>query len=150
MAPALSPSSVVRNLREGVEHLVRGTTTSPGADPGDWLAVTVYRDGDAVRAGDLTRLTDLQPAVEYELRPAPADKGTEIHARVATAANAEVDADPAEVQRRLRVALRDTKALLETGSVMAVDPQPAGTRTNSPAGKAIDEAQASGREQGVL
>lgn len=152
MASALSPSSIAQGVRQGVGHLVRGrlSPTTPGADPGSWLVVTVHTDSDTVLATGLPRLAALKPAVEYDLRPAPADKGTEIFARVVTGAGAELDSDPAEVQQQLRTALRETKSLVEIGYVMVVDPQPAGKRSESVAGEAIDEAQASGREQGVL
>ena len=88
--------------------------------------------------------------MQIDITAAPADKGTEIAARVVTDGAEAGAGDLAELQKQLRVALRHSKQLLETGQVMQVDPQPHGERTSSPAGKAIDAAQAHGAEQGVL
>ncbi|MHA3702032.1 hypothetical protein ACXR2U_07585 [Jatrophihabitans sp. YIM 134969] len=150
-----SPSSVVQGVRSGVGQLVRGVRqrlshVAPGADPGEWLAVTVLADRDTVLAGGLPApLAELQDRIQVDVTPAPGDKGTEIAARVITDGD-QAAGDLAELQTSLRLALRHSKQLLETGQVMKVDPQPHGARTNSPAGKALDEAQAHGAEQGVL
>jgi hypothetical protein len=154
----LSPSSVVRGVKDGVEHLARGVrerlgSAGPGADPGGWLAVTVLADRDTVVAGGLPApLAELGDRIAVEVRPAPGDKGTEIAARIAQdeTGAATADTDASDLQDRLREALRLSKSLLETGRVMRVDPQPAGKRSSSPAGKGIDTAQEHGREKGVL
>ena len=156
MASAASPSSVVKGVREGVGHLTRGIrervkSIEPGADPGSWLAVTVFGDHDTVLADGLPApLADLRDRVQVDVRRAPADKGTEIAARVIDSGDADASDDAAALHDRLRQALRESKQLLETGQVMRVDPQPAGERSSSPVGKAIDVAQTHGRDKGVL
>lgn len=154
MAPPLSPSSVVKTVREGVGNLARGAkdriegAVTPGADPGEWLAVTALTDPETLRDGGLPAPLDaVRDRVQVEVGTAPAGKGTEISARIVPSGD---DASDQDLHRRLRVALRESKSLLETGRVIRVDPQPAGRRGTTPAGAGIDSAQAHGREQGVL
>lgn len=76
-----------------------------------WLAVTVHCSPD--RLHDLPEpLAELRQDVELRIRPATGDKGTELLARPV-----------GDVSREdLRVALRQTKSLIETGSVLRPDP----------------------------
>ncbi len=161
MGSPSSPPSVLRGVRQGADRLgreirARLSHAAPGADPGGWLAVTALVDRGVVDAagGVPGPLADLGDRIEVDVRPAPADKGTVIAARLVTSAESHDGRRPAdgaaELQSRLREALRETKQLLETGQVMRVDPQPAGRRTRTLAGRAIDVAQAHGRDQGVL
>ena len=50
-----TPSSIAKGVQEGVGKLARSVRdrvahTAPGADPGDWLAVTVLTDRETVVA----------------------------------------------------------------------------------------------------
>ncbi|TQM78282.1 hypothetical protein FHX81_0544 [Saccharothrix saharensis] len=93
-----------------------------------WLAVTVDRPFDVV-AG-LAELPgpmgELRGRVEVRLRPAPGDRGTEVLA---------VPEDDDVSREDLRVALRKTKSLLETGDVIRPDTPP--TTHPGPAGKLL-------------
>lgn len=92
-----------------------------------WLAVTVYRPVEEVRASLPGPLADLGDEVEIRTRAAPGDKGTEIAARLC---GPEPDASNGSLgrltgrdpDRRVRMALRRTKSLLETGDVIQPDP----------------------------
>jgi hypothetical protein len=74
--------------------------------------VTVLADEDAVRRA-WERLG--APAGPVELRPAPGDRGTEVHARVA-------DGNAGDV----RAGLRELKSLVECDSVVRAWPAPSG------------------------
>jgi hypothetical protein len=129
---------------------------APNAGPGPdqrHLAVTVNRPlSEVAPEGRLPeRLAALAALASVEVRPAPGDRGTEIHAHLLD--------DPAEggdaVRRRLdgeapvqhvRTALRETKQLLETGEVLSPD-RPGTTEPtalNAPLRKATELARGEG------
>lgn len=93
-----------------------------------WLAVTVDRPLDAVTALEELPgpLGELRGHVDVRFRPAPGDRGTEILAE---------PKDDDVSREDLRVALRKTKSLLETGTVIRPDTPP--TTHPGPAGKVL-------------
>jgi hypothetical protein len=50
----------------------------------------------------------------------------------------------------MRIALRDSKQLVETGQIMRVHPRPHGARTRSPGGMLIDLVERRAKGKGVL
>ncbi len=120
-----------------------------------WRAVTVNRSPeevlpDGVPPAPLARLGDL---VEVQVRPAPGGRGSELRARLRTtepagAGSSRVTGD--DPRQQVRAALRESKALLEVGEVLRVDPAPHGKRTQTPAGKLIDLATKRAPGEGVL
>jgi hypothetical protein len=114
------------------------------AKPDRWHVVTVNRPLQEVQGPLPEPLASLGDAVEVAVRPAPADKGTELAARPRPGA----DGDQAELVRRTRVALRDSKQLLETGEVLSPD-RPSTTRTTL-LNRPLQEATDHGKEEGRL
>ena len=114
-------------------------------DPGRWLGVTVLRSPEDVRVSGPDApepLRRLGSSVELRVEPAPADRGTELYARPLPAGSPDPDR-----RREVRAALREAKALLETGEVVWAS-GPSTTRPG-PAGRvlsAVDRvAQGEGR-----
>jgi hypothetical protein len=107
------------------------------------LAVTVNRPPEEVAPGGelpqpLLRVADL---AEFDVRPAPGDRGTEIHARMtepvpggARGVAARITGD--DPRQPVREALREAKSLLETGEILRSDAPPSTHPT--PAGKILD------------
>jgi hypothetical protein len=96
-----------------------GPGGSEAADPARWRAVTVNRPIHELEAAPLGPLDELGDAVEIRLQPAPADKGTEIHARLTEHAPERIhDQEPLEA---LRSALRQAKQVAEVGYVLEAD-----------------------------
>jgi hypothetical protein len=120
-----------------------------------WLVVTVNRAPhdiarDRPMPGPLGELAD---QVEIQIRPAPADKGTELAARFRdpvpegeTGPLARLKGDAPHQQ--LRAALRATKSILECGEV--VQPDTPWTTKPTPTGRLIGLATARARSEGVL
>lgn len=124
---------------------------------GRWRSVTVNRSQDEVMPngqmpGPLAGLGDL---VEVQVRPAPGGKGTELAARLRVpeptgprAARARVSGhDP---RQQVRLALRQSKQLVEVGEVLRMDPTPHGRRPPTPTGKLIDVVTRRAGGEGVL
>jgi hypothetical protein len=120
-----------------------------------WHTVTVNRPPDEVSPnGRLPEpLAKLGDTIEVQVRPAPGDRGTEVAARL----RAPVPSGPTGAAARLkghdprgpvRRALRDSRALLETGEVMSPDEPP--TTHPGPGGKLIAAAAGRAREEGRL
>jgi hypothetical protein len=107
------------------------------------LAVTVNRPPDEVAPEGrlpepLRRVAEL---ADFDVRPAPGDRGTEIHARLtepvpggARGVAARITGD--DPRQPVREALREAKSLLETGEVLRADAPPSTHPT--PAGKVLD------------
>ena len=121
-----------------------------------WRAVTVNKPAAEVApAGILPEpLAALDDRVEVRITAAPDGKSTEIAARL----RAPEPSGPAAVSGRLagsdprqavRSALRESKALIETGEVLRVR-SPAGQRTPTPGGKLLDAVTRRARAEGVL
>jgi hypothetical protein len=113
-----------------------------------WHAVTVNRAPQDIQAdGRLPEpLAALGDSIETRIRPAPGNKGTEIHARLREEPPDEVtDDDPRHALRR---ALRESKSLLEIGEVI----EPNVNRTTEPTltNRPIAAATSRGREEGLL
>ncbi|MCC2268052.1 hypothetical protein LKM28_17285 [Streptomyces sp. CT1-17] len=120
-----------------------------------WHTVTINRPSDEVSAnGRLPEpLAKLGDKIEVQVRPAPGDRGTEVAARL----REPVPSGPGGAAARLkgqdprgpvRRALRDSRALLETGEVFSPDKPP--TTHPGPGGKLISAATARAREEGRL
>ena len=120
-----------------------------------WHAVTVNRPPEEVSSeGRLPDpLAELGDRIEVQIRPAPGDRGTEIHARV----RGTVSSGLSKVQARmsgedprgtLRRALRETQWLLETGEVLKPDTPPSTKPT--PGGKLIGLATSRSWKEGRL
>jgi hypothetical protein len=119
-----------------------------------WHAVTVYRSPDQVVSGGQLPppLAALGDKIEVQVRPAPGNRGTEIHGRVRAPVPTGVAEAIARVagtdpRQPLRAALRETKMLLETGEVLQADRPPTARRTmlNLPLQLAIRRARSEGR-----
>jgi hypothetical protein len=113
-----------------------------------WLVVTVHVSPAEVAApaGHLPEPLDrLGDGVEVQIRPAPGDRGTELRARPRpTQGHA---APGPQAWRELRVALRHSKQLIETGEILRPD-EPSTTRDtplSRPLAYAIRHAQEEGR-----
>jgi hypothetical protein len=133
----------------------RSGSRPEGEDGNRWLAVTVNRSPDQVGGlDDLPGpLTELGDRVEVRIRPASGDKGTELAARLrqpppagATGVAARVAGE--DPRQRVRQALRDAKAIIETGEVLKADPDP--SAHPGPAGKLLQAATRRARGEGRL
>ncbi|MEV5187618.1 hypothetical protein [Streptomyces werraensis] len=134
-----------------------GAAASGGDDrAGDrWLTVTVNLPEEDVRQdgklpGPLERLAD---RVDVRTRPAPGDRGTELAARLkepTPPASASVPARLAgqDPRQEVRRALREAKALLETGEVMLPDTPP--TTRPTPGGRLVGLFSRRSGGEGVL
>ncbi|PRH78963.1 hypothetical protein C6N75_12105 [Streptomyces solincola] len=120
-----------------------------------WHTVTINRPLDEVSVnGRLPEpLAMLGDKIEVQVRLAPGDRGTEVAARLRDP----VPSGPAGAGARLRGqdprgpvrrALRDCRALLETGEVLSPDRPP--TTHPGPGGKLISVATGRAREEGRL
>jgi hypothetical protein len=133
----------------------RGPETEAGAEPRNrWRSVTVNKPaGQVAPDGTLPEpLAKLGDRVEVRVTPAPGGKGTEIAARLR---DPEPDGAAARLaghdpRQAVRLALRESKALLEAGEVLRVDPQPAGRRAATASGKLLDLVEHRARAEGVL
>jgi hypothetical protein len=113
----------------------------------EWLVVTVNIAPAEVTSegGRLPEpLRRLGEAIEVQIRPAPGDRGAELRARPRAPEGAQKAAP--EAWRGLRVALRHSKQLLETGEILRAD-QPANreTVTSRPLAYALRHAHEEGR-----
>jgi hypothetical protein len=115
--------------------------------------VTINKPASEVAPGGVLPppLAELGDAVEVRVTEAPDGKGTELAARLRDgeppAAARLTGQDP---RQDVRSALRLSKQLIEVGEVLRVDPQPAGHRTPTPAGKALDAITRRAGGEGVL
>lgn len=112
-----------------------------------WHAVTVNRPPDVVAPdGRLPEpLAAMIDRIEVRVRPAPGDKGTEIHARLLQEVPSDGEDDP---RRALRRALRESRSLIEIGEV--IEPNQNRTTQPTPLNRPIAEATQHGREEGLL
>jgi hypothetical protein len=105
-----------------------GRSSGNGAgEAARWQVVTVNRPPDEVAPDGQVpgRLGGLGDAVEIQVRSAPGDRGTELAARPRPGAPASGD-DP---RQTVRMALRDTKQLIETGEILGPHRPPTTQRT---------------------
>ncbi|PPK97495.1 hypothetical protein CLV92_10325 [Kineococcus xinjiangensis] len=140
-AGAGAGAAVARRFRAGAEA---------GAGALRWHVVTVLRAPEEVLVDGTPPqpLADLGDAVEVRVQPAPGDRGTELAVRMRPSAPPPRDGqDP---RRVLRTALRESKQLLEAGSVLRVDPRPAGRRKATPTGALLDAVVRRAPGEGAL
>ena len=122
-------------------------------DDDRWLTVTIAasREEVAPNGAPPQPLAELGDAIEFRLEPAPGDRGIELSARPrggdATALREVALGDHREA---LRIALRESKQLIEAGEVLRIDPRPAGHRPQTPAGALVDTLARRSRGEGVL
>jgi hypothetical protein len=132
-----------------------GVGASAGGKTDRWHAITVNRSPEEVAPeGQLPGpLAELGDDIEVQIRPAPGDRGTEIHARVCASVPSDAGGVRARVsgedpRQSLRKALRETQWLLETGEVLKPDTQP--TTKPTPGGKLLGLATGRSWEEGRL
>ncbi|WP_033667240.1 hypothetical protein [Salinispora fenicalii] len=114
----------------GARRRVRAVDPRPTAQPaGGWAVVTVDRPPNEVLPGGRwpEPLRRLGRAVQVDVWPAPADRGTELAARIRPGTTlpglaAHVAGDHPD--RVVRAALRQAKQLAETGEVLRADRSP--------------------------
>jgi hypothetical protein len=118
-------TDVVRDVAGGVAGALRHALGGDGprsAIDDRWHSVTVNRPPQDVDPRALPHpLAALGDRIELQIRPAPGDRGTEIHARLR-------DGGTAETRGKLRAALRESRSLLEIGEVI----EPNVNRTTQP------------------
>jgi hypothetical protein len=130
-----------------VQRIRRRTDPSTADDP-RWRTVTIEAPEvrvapDGVVPAPLRELGDL---VEVRLTPAPSGRGTELAARP----NLSSGTRDKELASEIRVALRQSKQLLEAGEVATNEPQPHGHRPATPAGLLVDVLARRSPGDGVL
>jgi hypothetical protein len=132
-------------------------TDGPVGPQNRWRSVTVNKPAAEVAPdGQLPEpLAALGDQVEVRITPAPDGKGTEIAARLVSPEPAGTAALPHRLAGRdprqgVRSALRESKALIEVGEVLRMDPRPAGQRTSTPGGKLLDAVTKRARAEGML
>lgn len=120
-----------------------------------WHTLTVNLPAEEVAPGGRLPgpLAALGDGVEVRVRPAPADKGTEIAVRLragepsgAAGVAARVTGD--DPRWAVRRALRETRSLLETGEVLLPSGPPTTRRTLF--NRQLEYATRHGREEGLL
>jgi hypothetical protein len=115
--------------------------TVPSGAGNRWLAVTVNRGPGDIRPGKLPGpLRDYEDRIEIRIRPAPGDRGTELAVRLTKPGPRALRTLPARLtghdpRQDLRRALREAKALLETGEIMLPDAPP--TVHGTPGGRLV-------------
>ena len=123
--------------------------SAPQPRPDRWHVVTINRPmaevGDALR-GWPTPVSDLGDVVEVRATPAPGGRGTELAVRARPGGRTR-GKRRAELDERIRLALRHSRSLVETGDVLLPDApsttQP--TLTSLPLQAAIRRARREGR-----
>ncbi len=120
-----------------------------GPRPDRWHAVTVYRAPHEVGSPGSwpAPIAELGDLVEVRVLPAPGDRGTELGVRAVAGHRPGESSDAAELEDRIRVALRHSRMLLETGEILRPD-RPSTTRptvTSLPLQWAIRNARGEGR-----
>jgi hypothetical protein len=131
----------------------RRARPSAADSPDRWLVVSVNREPGDVHPEELAPLTEFGDRIETRVAAAPGDRGAELAARLreptpkaATSVPARLaGADP---RQDLRRALREAKALLETGEVMLPDTPP--TTHDTPGGRLVGLLSRRAGGEGVL
>jgi hypothetical protein len=132
----------------------RAGKPEPAPDDDRWLTVTIAagREEVAPNGAPPHPLAELGEKIEFRLEPAPGDFGIELSARPRVGygdalRDASHGRDPRET---VRIALRESKQIVEAGEVLRIDPRPAGKRPQSPAGAIVDAVVRRSRGEGVL
>jgi hypothetical protein len=118
-------------------------TDDPRTAARRWRAVTVLTDPEQLRTSTPAPLAAFGDRLEIRVTPAPGDRGAELAARFRGPVTEDEIGD-------LRAALRESKALVEVGEVLRVDPQPHGHRKPTPQGAALEGMAAEAPKEGVL
>ena len=124
-------------------------TAAPGPRPDRWHAVTVNRAPQEVGSPGAwpAPIAALGDVVEVRVLPAPGDRGTELGVRAKDGHRPGQSADAGDLEERIRVALRHSRMLLETGEILQSD-RPSTTRptlTSLPLQLALRKARGGGR-----
>jgi hypothetical protein len=131
----------------------RAGRSAPPPEDNRWLTVTIAADAEEVAPNGAPPhpLAEFGDAIEFRMRPAPGDRGTELSARPrggdATTLRDVAIGDP---RAAVRIALRESKQLIEAGEVLRIDPRSAGRRPQTPAGALVDALARHSRGEGVL
>ncbi|MGV9883640.1 hypothetical protein [Streptomyces sp. NPDC003006] len=143
-------------LAAGAAVVARRHKARP-ADPAAadrWLTVTINLGPADVQADKLpSPLREYGERIETRTSPAPGDRGTELAVRFAAPQSKITRSVPARLagadpRQDLRRALREAKALLETGEVMRPDAPP--TTRKTPGGKLVGLLSRRAGGEGVL
>ncbi len=160
-AAAASAGLIVRRLQDsGRPAGAAGGRSGGGAgkDGGNrWRSVTVLLPADQVmpEGSPPAPLAALGDLIEVRVSPAPADRGTELSARLRAPEPAGLGAAAGRVKgddpvQRVRAALRESKQLLETGEILLLDPAPHGERSGGIGSKVLDVATRRAGGEGLL
>lgn len=118
----------------------RSSSEAPERDDNRWNIVTILRSEEGIAPnGELPAPLAALRGIETRLREAPGGRGTELAARFTSEGG---DRD------QLRIALRQSKQLAETGETAVVEPHPHGTR--KPLGAIIAAVTDKAEGKGVL
>jgi hypothetical protein len=152
-AAGTAGEAVVRKAAE-ILHATAADGHRDGRTQNRWHVVTINKSADEIAPGGnppgpLAELED----IEWTLRPAPGDKGTELAARLrqpepSDAAGAAARVAGTDPRQRLREALRNAKMLAETGEIL--HPDRPGSTHPSPLGLPIRLASRRARGEGRL
>ncbi|MDG9707254.1 hypothetical protein [Streptomyces sp. DH10] len=155
MTPRKSLAAAAAGLTAGAVVVLRRSKARPD-DPaaGDrWLTVTINRAPGDIQPEKLPPpLLEYGDRIEARITPAPGDRGTELAVRLKESQDA-AGSLPARLagqdeRQDLRRALREAKALLETGEVMRPDTPP--TTHETPGGKLVGLLSRRAGGEGVL
>ena len=117
----------------------RSSSEAPERDDNRWNIVTILRSEEGIAPnGELPAPLAALRGIETRMREAPGGRGTELAARFTN------DGD----RDHLRIALRQSKQLAETGETAVVEPHPHGTR--KPLGAIIAAVTDKAEGKGVL
>jgi hypothetical protein len=144
-AAAVATAAGVGFLRKVLDKPPSGWSGQGHGDPQRWRAVTVNVGIDKLSEDPPGPLAALGDAIEVRISPAPADKGTELAARLTGDGRGRIDGE--EPLEALRRALRETKQLLEVGWVLSPDENTTTRPTplNAPLRSATSHARGEGR-----
>ncbi|GAB1331470.1 hypothetical protein [Streptomyces sennicomposti] len=145
--------AAVSAARRAGEAIRPGASHTRETEP-RWHVMTVCASAEEVTPGGqlpepLARLGD---SVDTRLRPAPGERGTELAARLHDPEQSGVrgtseQAEGHHTVQELRTALREAKALVETGEILLPD-RPSTNRptvTGRPLDRMIEKARGEGR-----
>jgi hypothetical protein len=103
----------------------------------------VLTDPEQLQSAVPAPLAAFGDRLDVRVTPAPGDRGAELAARFRGPVTHDEMGD-------LRAALRESKALVEVGEVLRVDPQPHGRRKPTPQGAALEGMAEAAPKEGVL
>lgn len=117
----------------------RSSSEAPERDDNRWNIVTILRSEQEIAPnGELPAPLAALHGIQTRMREAPGGRGTELATRFTNDGNRD----------QLRIALRQSKQLAETGETAVVEPHPHGTR--KPLGAIIAVVTDKAEGKGVL